>query len=40
MLLRDTVPSPSVWPSEHIPTRLGMVSDDVRDSLERFVANL
>lgn len=39
-LLRDAVPSPSVWPTEHIPTRLGMVPDDVRDSLEQFVANL
>ena len=39
MLLRDAVPSPSVWPSEHIPTRLGMVPDDVRDA-GAVVANL
>jgi acyl-CoA dehydrogenase len=39
-LLKDVEPSASVWPSEHIPSRLGNVPADVRESLERHVANL
>jgi acyl-CoA dehydrogenase len=39
-LLKDATPVSTVWPSEHIPTRLGLVPDEVRASLERHVGNL
>jgi acyl-CoA dehydrogenase len=39
-LLKDATPVRTVWPSEHIPTRLGLVPDEVRESLERHVGNL
>jgi hypothetical protein len=29
-----------VWPREHIPTRLGLVPDEVRESIEQHVGNL
>jgi acyl-CoA dehydrogenase len=39
-LLKDATPAPGVWPSEHIPTRLGLEPEAVRTSLEHHVGNL
>jgi len=39
-VLRDHEPTPGIWPSEHIPTRLGLESASVRESLEAHIANL
>jgi hypothetical protein len=39
-LLKDASPANGVWPREHIPTRLGLVPDDVRESLEHHIGNL
>jgi acyl-CoA dehydrogenase len=39
-VLKHYQPAPGVWPTEHIPTRLGLVPDDVRDALEQHVGNL
>jgi acyl-CoA dehydrogenase len=39
-ILKEVEPVETVFPSEHIPTRLGLVPDSVRESLERHVNNL
>jgi acyl-CoA dehydrogenase len=37
-LLKGAVPAPGVWPSEHVPTRLGLIAPDVQQALERHVS--
>ena len=39
-VLRDHQPAAGIWPSEHIPTRLGLEPPSVRESLEQHLANL
>jgi acyl-CoA dehydrogenase len=39
-LLKDHEPVTGLYPSEHIPTRLGLVPDELRDALERHAGNL
>jgi acyl-CoA dehydrogenase len=39
-LLKEAAPTSEVWPREHIPTRLGLVPDEVRESIEQHVGNL
>jgi acyl-CoA dehydrogenase len=37
-LLKGYQPAPGVWPTEHIPTLLGLESEEIRAALERHVA--
>ena len=35
LVLREQAPAPGLYPSEHIPTRLQLVPDDITEALER-----
>ena len=39
-VLKDYQPVSGVWPSEHIPTVLGLEPADIREALERHVGNI